>query len=165
MIAPSVSLSSMIVVCSYCGVQLGQKPPLDCHDVSHSICEPCAEYFRPQWMGLSIGAYLEGLDEPVLVVDPSGQVAAANQRMAKLLGKKERDTVTLLGGDFMECVYARLPEGCGRTEHCVSCGVRQAVFGTLNPAERHDASWLISIVPVACDSGWSSPQNAARGSS
>ena len=30
----------------------------------------------------------------------------------------------------MECAYAKLPEGCGNTKHCVACTIRNNVMAT-----------------------------------
>ena len=35
----------------------------------------------------------------------------------------------------MECVYARLPEGCGRTTHCLACSIRNTVMATMESGE------------------------------
>ena len=35
----------------------------------------------------------------------------------------------------MECRWARLPGGCGQTEHCVACTVRQTVTGTFQTGQ------------------------------
>ncbi|MBN2104037.1 hypothetical protein JW835_08370 [bacterium] len=37
-----------------------------------------------------------------------------------------------MGGDAMECVYARLPGGCGNTIHCKTCTIRNSVTETFN---------------------------------
>ena len=36
-----------------------------------------------------------------------------------------------LGGDVLGCSYANLAEGCGRTEHCKTCAIRNIVMDTL----------------------------------
>jgi ferredoxin len=50
--------------------------------------------------------------------------------MAELLGAEDRHLEGLLGGEVMECVYARSPEGCGNEVHCETCTVRITVMET-----------------------------------
>ena len=125
----------MQVICSYCRASLGEKEPLDNDLVSHGMCEECIEYFTRQWNGLSLGEYLDRFDVPVLVADEEFHIIAANQEMADMLGKEDRQTSGLLGGEAMECIYARLEEGCGNTVHCSICAVRNAVNHTVQTGE------------------------------
>ena len=53
-----------------------------------------------------------------------------NQAAARALNKPPHQLFGLLGGDAMECVFARRPEGCGRTVHCKTCSIRRAVLAT-----------------------------------
>ena len=43
----------------------------------------------------------------------------------------------LLGGVALECAYARLPEGCGKTVHCVTCTIRNTVTSTIQSKVLH----------------------------
>lgn len=79
---------------------------------------------------VDLAGYLEGLDAPVVVVDEEGRIMAANQAMSEMLGRPPQECRGLLGGEVFECAYARLPEGCGRTVHCVACTLRRAVSET-----------------------------------
>lgn len=120
----------MKVVCSYCRCSLPDKEPFDDSSVSHGMCENCLEHFAPQWRGQTLGEYLDMFDFPVFVVDMDRRMAAINTRMARLLGRQEREIVGLLQGEAIECVHSRLPGGCGRTVHCRTCTVRRAVEAT-----------------------------------
>lgn len=120
----------MKVVCSYCRQLLGERSPLDRDEISHGMCEPCLEYFRAQWKGMNLDDYLDRFDRPVLAVDPEGRIIGANRLAAIGIGKARSETFARLGGEVMECAFARLPEGCGRTEHCAACTVRMTVQGT-----------------------------------
>ena len=121
----------MKLVCSFCHVALGEKEPLDDPTVTHGMCPACFHHFEQQWQGQRLGEYLDAFDVPVVVVNREGRVVAANQHMAAMLGKEDRETNGLLGGEVMECVYSRLEGGCGRTVHCAACTVRRAVTTTL----------------------------------
>lgn len=121
----------MRIVCSYCHQELGEKEPLDDHAVSHGMCAECERYFARQWSGLKLGEYLDDIEFPALAVNRDRRVLAANRRMAELLGKSDREQFGLLGGEAMECQYARLPEGCGQTIHCQTCTIRRAVLDAM----------------------------------
>ncbi len=118
----------MRIVCSYCLAEMEPAAPGEQEDqVSHGVCAGCLQYFRRQWEGLSLGEYLDRFPEPVLAVDGDGRVIAANQTMAAALGKPRQEVEALLGGDVMECRWARRPVGCGKTDHCLGCSVRNTV--------------------------------------
>lgn len=120
----------MKIVCSYCGQTLGEQPPLDSDEISHGICNTCLAYFKAQWEGMNLDEYLDRFDAPVFAVDPTGRIIGANQLAAAGIGKERSEIFARLGGEVMECAFARLPEGCGKTEHCAACTVRMTVQET-----------------------------------
>ena len=125
----------MKIICSFCRADLGEKEPLEVDVVTHGMCDACADHFGRQWAGLGLGEYLDRFDRPVLAVNQDGRVVAANQAMADMLGKSDRRVFGLLGGEAMDCRYARLPEGCGSTVHCKTCTVRNTVTEVLETGE------------------------------
>ena len=118
----------MKIICSFCRVDLGEKEPLDGDSVTHGMCDACSDHFGRQWDGLDLGEYLDRFDRPVLAVNRDGRIVAANQPMADMLGRSERRFFGLMGGEAMECLYSRLPEGCGNTIHCETCTIRNTVM-------------------------------------
>ena len=118
----------MRVVCSYCRTEAGEKPPLDDPRITHGMCVACMEHFRRQWRGVTLSEYLDEFEEPVLVVTPDRRVVAVNRPMEAFMGRGIRELRGLLGGEATECVYARLPEGCGQSIHCNTCDIRNAVL-------------------------------------
>jgi PAS domain-containing protein len=137
----------MKIICSFCRVDLGYKEPLDGDSVTHGMCDACSDHFGRQWDGLDLGEYLDQFDHPVLAVNGDRRIVAANQRMADMLGKSERRVFGLLGGEAMECLYSRLPEGCGNTIHCKTCTVRNTVMEVLETGESRER------VPAYVDRG------------
>lgn len=125
----------MKVVCSYCRKKIDEDPAGGQARLSHGFCEECHEHFKKQWEGQSLGQYLDRFDVPVLVVTDTCRILAANQEMADLIGRSEREVHGLLGGEGLECVYARLEEGCGKEVHCRTCTVRNTVLHTLETGE------------------------------
>lgn len=125
----------MKVICSYCEKDLGEKEPLENEGVSHGMCSPCRTHFRRQWKGLSLSDYLDAFSFPVAVVDGNVRMIAANRPMAALAGRAPEELVGLLGGEVVECAYARRAGGCGRTIHCKTCTIRGAVARTFETGE------------------------------
>lgn len=120
----------MRLVCSYCQQVIATKPPLHDGGVTHGMCQACAEYFGAQWSGMSYENYLARFDFPVVLVDGDVRLVAVNQAACTLLGKGPQEVIGLLGGEALECARARLPGGCGRTEHCPTCTIRHTVTRT-----------------------------------
>jgi PAS domain-containing protein len=118
------------VVCSYCRKDMGRKPPLNDGSLTHAMCRECDAYFAEQWRGLSFGDYVERFPYPVVLVEAEGRVVAMNRPACGFLGRDPREVVGLLGGEAMECAYARLPGGCGKTAHCAACAIRNTVTAT-----------------------------------
>jgi hypothetical protein len=121
----------MLVICSYCRKQLGEKGDPADTSISHSMCQECHDYFEVQWFGMKLEDYLDRFEKPVVAVDPSSRIIAANALMKAALGKEHSQITGFLGGEVMECVYARLVEGCGKTSHCFACTVRRTVMATM----------------------------------
>ncbi len=131
----------MEVICSYCNRHIGEKEPLDDQRLSHGMCDACRVYFERQIDGLPLDRYLDGFEAPVMIVNGEGRLVASNEMAAAVCGKPRKELFGLLGGEAMECGYARLPGGCGRTVHCETCTIRNAVMTTLE--NRQD-------LPYAC---------------
>jgi PAS domain-containing protein len=118
------------IVCSYCLRDLGRKEPYGDASVTHAMCADCGTYFEEQWRGMSYGQYVARFSYPVVLVEGEGRVVAMNRPACEFLGRRPRDVIGLLGGEAMECAYARLPGGCGKTEHCATCAIRNTVTAT-----------------------------------
>jgi len=117
----------MLLVCSYCRKTIREDASGRSFDVSHGMCEACADHFERLWRGMSLDEYLDELPQPVLVVNAEGRVVAVNRKLALLLGRERAEMRGLLGGEAFACVHSRLPEGCGKTIHCRECTIRRAV--------------------------------------
>lgn len=128
----------MKAICPHCFGDIDEGPN-DGNDgtdkVSNGFCESCALHYIRQWESLNMGEYLNMQQYPVLLVNDEGRVLASNQRMSDFLGKSEFEMFCNLGGDVIECVYAQLPEGCGKTNHCKACGIRISVTMTFESGE------------------------------
>jgi transcriptional regulator with PAS, ATPase and Fis domain len=123
------------VICSYCRKKIGEKEPINDDSVSHGMCQECYDYYKEQVNGLPLDKFLDRFEVPLLVVDKNVRIVATNKMFENLTGRSHRDVFGLLGGEVMECVYARLPEGCGRTAHCLACSIRNTVMATMESEE------------------------------
>ena len=124
----------MKVICAWCRQELEPDPS---HangpepEISHGVCQSCADYFL-SGKRTTLDEFLDRLAVPVLVVDSEGEILLANQHALDVLEKDLAHVQGHRGGDAMECAYARLPGGCGQTEHCKACTIRNNVMETFN---------------------------------
>jgi ferredoxin len=125
----------MRIVCSYCQKDMGEKEPLDDQRISHSICVDCQKYFEAQRSGMPLDEYLGSFDFPVMIINDDRRVVGINKAAEKLTGRTSEKSTGLLGGEAMECSYARLPGGCGQTIHCETCTIRKIVMGVMESGE------------------------------
>lgn len=145
-------------VCASCRREM--PPPSDspaARPVTGEVCDECLSRVTGQ-TGISLGEFLDDLDAPVMLVDSDVTVMLANKLVRSILNKDISQIQGRRGGDVFECVYARLPGGCGRTIHCGGCAIRRAVTDTFLTGRGH-AAVLATIHP---DFGKSSRQVAIR---
>jgi hypothetical protein len=132
------------------------------NQITHGICKSCKEYFFSK-KDNTIDQLLNKLDAPVLVVNDAGDVLLANTQALHMLGKDLTMVKDLRIGTVMECAWARLPEGCGHTVHCVACTIRSNINTTFSTGKSlrrvpavlhrsngkiHQADFLISTEKV-----------------
>jgi hypothetical protein len=72
-----------------------------------------------------------------VLVTQEGAVNSANSSALSLLDKGQAEIQGKQGGDVFECMYAELPEGCGKTVHCSGCAIRNTVMDTWETGELH----------------------------
>lgn len=98
--------------------------------ITQGLCSLCTAQLS-QGISATVKELLNIINEPVFVLDSRGIVKTANESGLKLLGKGIPDVKGYLGGEVFDCAFANLPEGCGRTEHCKTCAIRNIVMDTL----------------------------------
>jgi hypothetical protein len=124
-------------VCGWCKAEMGVV--LDGKDdeiITHGMCDDCAAKMlwphRPEML-----EFLYELAAPVLVVGSTGNVNSANRMAREFLHKEQAEIEGLPGGIVFECIFAKLPEGCGKTIHCDGCTIRNTVMDTFTTGESH----------------------------
>lgn len=104
--------------------------------ITHGICDECASLLlwphRPAMLD-----FLDTLDAPVVVVNSSAEICSANKPARDILQKELHEIDGSPGGNVFECVFAQLPEGCGKTLHCDGCTIRKTVMDTLQTGKSH----------------------------
>jgi len=120
-------------VCAWCRKEIAPDANGD-GLVSHGICLACADQvFSSEPVPLQ--AIIDRLPMPVLVVDGDVTVSLLNRKAQETLGTTPPQAEHRRGGELFDCVYAQHPEGCGRTIHCASCALRNAVTATHETGE------------------------------
>lgn len=113
--------------------------------ITHGICDDCKSNILFQ-DGVKINEFISDLKDPVIVVGADNQIFTANEKAGVILNKNVEDFEGLYAGDVIECENARLPEGCGRTVHCLGCALRQSInytYETGNPLHRIPATFSL----------------------
>jgi len=119
----------MLRVCAWCGEHLeeGQLDDASKNPVTHGMCTACSERLWRESGGTPILDFLDALDIPTLLLDSDTRVELANPDALELVGKSQAAVAKRLGGEVFDCVNAELPGGCGGTEICSACLVRNTV--------------------------------------
>ena len=74
-------------------------------------------------------AVLNAFPSPVLIVDRNMQIRDANKAAENLLSPDSELQLRKLCGDLLHCIHAMESNGgCGTTEHCPDCALRQSVL-------------------------------------
>jgi len=116
--------------CAWCKAELPTANGEPGHDITRCFCPACREYFSTPQTPKSLQQYLDEIGFPVLVMDDDVRVLGFNEPARSLLGLRLEGCVGRYGGDVLECAYARLPGGCGNTEHCKACAIRRTITTT-----------------------------------
>jgi nitrogen-specific signal transduction histidine kinase len=118
----------MKVVCAWCQKVLQDDASAEA-EISHGICVEC----RNKVMGeatTSLRDFLNDLEFPVLATDGDQVVLAANRAAERTLGKSATRMSGTRVGMAIECYYAGMPGGCGKTAQCRGCALRQNIADT-----------------------------------
>jgi hypothetical protein len=114
-------------ICAWCKKKLDLDGEKD-QAITHGICRTCkvSLLFKEK----TLESFLDSLSQPVLAVTSQGKIRTINSKASAMLGKAADSIRELDGGVVMECVYSKLPQGCGKTEHCTGCTIRNTVMET-----------------------------------
>ena len=124
----------MIKICSYCEKYMEGEPD-ESGRVTHGMCPECFRYFDRQLEGMDFSGYLDQFQQPIAAIDAEGRILHLNASLSQMLGKNKETYLGMRGGEVMECMFARLPQGCGNTEHCPPCTIRRTIMHTMTTGE------------------------------
>lgn len=117
-------------VCAWCKKKLSGS----IHDgnelISHGICETCRTLIDMN--EIPINTLIDQFSFPILIVDDNNKILNSNQKASKLLNNFNLGIENPKVGQILECANSKLPEGCGKTKHCSSCVIRNAIVSTSN---------------------------------
>jgi PAS domain-containing protein len=114
--------------CLWCGVQLAPAEGAGLPRAP-ATCDSCASVLVAG-QRQPLAEFIESVTQPVLVLSADAVVEMANSRARVFLGKTAKDIEGRRGGEVIECVNSRLPQGCGRTTNCTGCVLRRSVEHT-----------------------------------
>jgi hypothetical protein len=119
-------------ICAWCKSELPTTNEGAAIDgaITHGICDDCAQALSAA-PRKTAGQFLESLSEPVFLLGAGGRIVSANSAARSVVGKELTAIEDRLNGDVFECVNADLPGGCGNTEHCKACIIRNTVNETI----------------------------------
>jgi hypothetical protein len=119
----------MKIVCAWCKKNIGSTPFLAGNSqISHGLCEDCR--IELEYNFISLEKFIDELNKPIMIVDKQALIQGANQITVKMLQKSKEAFKNQKPGDVIECKYANLSEGCGKTVHCSGCAIRNIVKKT-----------------------------------
>ena len=121
----------MHLICSWCGSiqeMIDDEPHQS--PVSHGICPECQAKIRMR-PAVEATSFLNRFATPIYLVDNDGRIVTANNAAQKVHAKDLDQISGELGGDVMECIYAKNKGGCGNTVHCKGCTIRNNVNHTM----------------------------------
>ena len=124
-------------ICAWCNKDLGEVPSeLGGNSITHGICPECAKEVL-SFKAEPLARFLGQFPGPIYVVNEELEIISANNEGAEVLGKTLDDFVGKLPGGAFDCEYDKEPGGCGRTEHCRTCTIRNTLKDTLETGESH----------------------------
>lgn len=102
--------------------------------ISQGVCGHCLKKHSNHDQN-SLAKMLNGLDVPVLVVNQKMHCIYGNHEAQQLTQLSFADLQHELPGNLLMCCYASQPGGCGQTEHCESCTIRNCIVKTFESGQ------------------------------
>ncbi len=99
------------------------------------MCPACSQALDCQEHGTSFQQHIDSIPIPILLVDTNHAVVAMNAKARELQGSEPEAGEIFSFGTVFDCVHSRLPEGCGRSIHCLGCVIRRSVTEAFRTGE------------------------------
>ena len=121
----------MIRQCAWCKEIMGENQEGAPGQITHGICLSCKAQIKTKSSAQELKEFLKNFPFPVLLIQDEGVVKSANSVAKQSLNKDDKQIENKLCGRVFECRNSYLPEGCGKTEHCPGCELRNTVMDTM----------------------------------
>jgi len=122
-------------VCAWCNKDLENNN--DNYDentpITHGICSDCVKLL--EFQEIPMENFLEKLNKAIFLTDKDAIVEVVSEKAIVKLKKPKNFIKNFPLGNVSQCIYAELPEGCGKTSHCSGCDIRSAVLKTYSTGE------------------------------
>lgn len=118
--------------CDWCEVELVEDACAGTGDgrVTTGLCAECAAKLALPWLP-NLLEYLDSLDAPIFIANGDARFIAANRVARTVAGGDPGEIKDWLIADVFDCVWADIYGGCGKTECCRACLIRDSVTETL----------------------------------
>ncbi|MSM38174.1 MAG: hypothetical protein GJT30_00930 [Geobacter sp.] len=120
-------------ICAWCGVEIKRRVLTDrevgtVDGITHGICEECLfRHFGKSPKSFQLQEFVDEFEAPVVVVDASMRVMAANTKYLAIIGQDVPIAAETVLPEVFICKYTKLPGGCGDRVHSSGCAIRRAV--------------------------------------
>ena len=89
---------------------------------------------------IELGAFFDRVPLPMIIVDRDRRVCRMNRAAAVMSNRSESAAIGLRGGEILRCVNVfDDPGGCGYSDACASCVVRNTVLDTFRSGRDHQS--------------------------
>ena len=118
-------------VCAWCNTSLGTIESDLHHEsaITHGICDSCLNKIFAN-KTIDFLPFLNSITAPVVLIDENNTYLSANDIALDYLGAEHKDLNSKRTGDVFKCQNAHLPGGCGQTDQCGGCQMRQLITDT-----------------------------------
>ena len=112
-------------------------------------------------------AILNAIPLPIFLVAEDIQIEELNEAASRTFGLDRESVIQQRGGDVLHCLHAlETPEGCGRSESCTDCVIRNSIlsclagqgvhrrrmkFQVVNGEKKKDLELLVTAAPLPGD--------------
>lgn len=123
-------------ICAWCGIEIKRRVLMDheigtANGITHGICEECLfRHFGKSPKSFQLQEFVDEFEAPVVVVDASMRVMAANTKYLAIIGHDVPIAAETILPEVYICKYTKLPGGCGDKVHSSGCAIRHAVTDT-----------------------------------
>ena len=123
-------------ICAWCKKDMVRKEGDEDNDIiTHGICAECEKLV--EFENVKTRKKLNKLDKPILLITEDAFCIMANTAAMEALEKELSSIEGFLCGNVIGCMHATQPGGCGKTESCPKCVIRNTVKDTFETSKSH----------------------------